>query len=99
MGALSGLQQAAIAAIQQAMGSMDIPAMLKQAAENLPPEIQENVLQIGQKVASFQAQLDRIEAQNQYIISLLQQEKPNGQAARAIEDASGGNVERLSGAA
>lgn len=58
MGALSGIQQAMLAA-------------LKAAAENLPPEIQENILQIGQKVASFQTQLDRIEASQTIIISLL----------------------------
>lgn len=66
MGALSGIQQAMLAA-------------LKAAAENLPPEIQENILQIGQKVASFQTQLDRIEASQAIIISLLQgKDLPNG---------------------
>jgi hypothetical protein len=58
MGAMSGIQQAIVAAI-------------KTAAENLPPEIQENILQIGQKVAMFQAQLDRLEAGQAEIISLL----------------------------
>jgi hypothetical protein len=84
MGAMSGIQQAMMAALQS-------------AAANLPPEIQENILQIGQKVAMFQAQLDRIEQQNADIIRLLSTTgKPNG-TAHAIDDQSGGDVARLSG--
>lgn len=63
--AFSGIQQAMMAA-------------LKSAAENLPPEIQENILNIGQKVASFEMQLTAIAAKQDLIISLLQKDAKNG---------------------
>lgn len=72
--------------IQQAM-----MAALKSAAENLPPEIQENILNIGQKVASFQAQLDAIQRQNDLIISLLQKGVENGRSEISIRDLPGAN--------
>lgn len=66
---LSGLHQAAV-------------AVLKQAAENLPPEIKDNILQIGRVVADFKVQLDRIEARQVEILKHLTGEIEHGPVPR-----------------
>jgi hypothetical protein len=50
---------------------MAVKAMLEKALTNLPPEITATIGQIGQTVAGFKAQLDRIENQNRLIIARL----------------------------
>jgi hypothetical protein len=45
--------------------------MLPKLIENLPPELVANAFQIGQNVASFKAQLDRIENQQRLIMAHL----------------------------
>lgn len=65
-------------------------SLLPKLLANLPPEIGEQIGQIGQTVAGFKAQLDRIENQNRLIIAHLNipavteiiERKPNG---RSIE--------------
>lgn len=58
MAVLSGLQQMAA-------------NMLRDLIGNLPPEIKQNIDNIGQTVLAFKAQMDRIEANQQTIISAL----------------------------
>lgn len=59
--------------IQTALGKMmeNAPDMLGKLVANLPPDIVANIGQIAQTVASFKAQLDRIESQNRLIIGHL----------------------------
>jgi tRNA(Leu) C34 or U34 (ribose-2'-O)-methylase TrmL len=44
---------------------------IKQMLQNLPPDIADNIGQIGKTVASFKAQLDRIENQQRRIMAFL----------------------------
>lgn len=48
-----------------------VESMMANLMKNLPPEIVEKIGQIGENVASFKAQLDRIEQQNKVILDLL----------------------------
>ena len=50
---------------------MMMKTMLDKALANLPPEVTNTIGQIGQTVAGFKAQLDRIENQNRLIIARL----------------------------
>jgi hypothetical protein len=50
---------------------MAAKAMIEKIVGNLPPEVLANIGQIGQTVAGFKAQLDRIENQNRLIIAHL----------------------------
>jgi hypothetical protein len=57
-------------AIEMAI-SAAMQGMLPKLMEHIPPELLENIGQIGNTVAGFKAQLDRIENQQRLIISHL----------------------------
>lgn len=61
---------------------MAAKAMIEKAIANLPPEVLGTIGQIGQTVASFKAQLDRIENQQRLIMAHLNipgDTQPNGE--------------------
>jgi hypothetical protein len=57
-------------AIEMAI-SAAMQGMLPKLMEHIPPELLENIGQIGNTVAGFKAQLDRIENQQRLIIAHL----------------------------
>lgn len=50
---------------------MAIKSAIESAIGNLPPEVMQNIGQIGATVAGFKAHLDRIENQNRMIMDHL----------------------------
>lgn len=60
-------------AINAALGKMmaNAPELLARAVNNLPPDLVNQAMQIGQIAVSVKAQLDRIESQNRLIIAHL----------------------------
>lgn len=66
---MNAIQMAIASGIESAIKGLQsrIPELLS----NLPPEVMQNIGQIGATVAGFKSQLDRIENQNRMIMDHL----------------------------
>lgn len=74
---------------------MAVTAALKNMMGNLPPEINDMIGQIGKSVASFGAQLDRIEQQNRDILNALERTRNVEESGRHVGDEGNGRTAAL----